>query len=206
MTRSILSVFLCLTPIIAWAQTPVVSTDSLARSVVQVRNTSQNSNTSWGSGCWIDETHILTCLHVVFASSSIDIIWEGKIFHAEIASVEPAGDWSLLELSSPVEGVPIAELRESEIKFGEAVVGYGFGSVHDGKRMMAMIQGRVDRNCIRGSQKPRNGDSGGPIFDSNGRLIGVINSRVEEENEWYGHSIGPRLFEFCRGRSGFRRR
>lgn len=165
-----------------------------------------------GSGVWIDATHVLTALHVVSEMETVQVEWNGEKIPATIEAVLPVCDWALLQTNEPRRTPPI-ELRTEPLAEGDAVVGYGWGPVEvDSQfqaqpRRFARIVGKHRDGRIYGKAMPRLGDSGGPVFDADGRLVGVINSKIEPGGNRPGYWFGcgqSRLYGFIAEKRGFR--
>lgn len=186
------------------AQQPVSVDNPHVKHVVHVKCKLTNGNTSWGSGVWIDANHVLTALHVISEGEQVEVQWQGERIVADVITLEPLADWALLR-TEPTEKTPPIEIRSEPVAVNEPLVGYGFGPSQNGRRTLVKILGKAGVNCILGNDKPRGGDSGGPVFDSRGRLVGIVNARIEGEPVWFGHGLGLDLKAFCEGRRGFRR-
>ena len=202
-------------PCIAVAQTRITANDPIVDCVVHVRAQNADNLTQWGSGAWIDANHVLTALHVVTGSHSQAIVSRGRTWPADVESVDHVSDWAILVVTGQCSHDRFPEVRDGPAVYNEQLVAYGWGPVEsDGKRNLEQIKGRSRVNAICGPL-PRSGDSGGPIYDSAGRLVGVINSRCEQmvetengrhEKRWYGLGLGRDLRSFCERRDGFFRR
>ena len=136
--------------------------------------------TSWGSGTLIAPNRVLTCSHLFDdGGSSLTVYFAGKPYKALLIKRDKAADLALLHVYDTNDGAPtyIAPTGWSNI-FAESdtleLTGFGSG---DYKR----IAGKFDRwsGAQPGRQSfvvtatSREGDSGGGVFDSTGRLIGV---------------------------------
>lgn len=201
-------------PPFAVAQTRITANDPIVDCVVHVRALTGDNMTQWGSGTWIDDHHVLTALHVVTGSNSQSVVTKGKTMHAQVESIDHVSDWAILVVAGRCHNEEFPEVRDGPAVYNEQLVAYGWGPVEaDGCRHLQQIKGRSRVSAICGPL-PRSGDSGGPIYDASGRLVGVINSRCDEmvqsegrfEKRWYGLGLGRDLRSFCERRDGFFRR
>lgn len=154
---------------------------------------------SIGSGTlvnWRGRVLVLTARHVIQDAKKI-IVWlhTRKEHAARVLKVDAKWDCAVLELEGKVEGVTPVELEYGEAamqKEGNALESCGYGP--DGK--LACCTGRFSgyrRSTAAGTDTDdwmalsgyvRAGDSGGPIFNERGRLVGVV---------WGGERDGDRI-------------
>jgi S1-C subfamily serine protease len=188
---------------VANGQTFVEQNHAIRKSVCEVK--CGGDYDGWGTGVWIDETHVLTALHVVSGGQRWRVIYRDKELLAEIEACEPKYDWAILKVES-VEAVVPVEVRDPDLllRLDEPLHGYGFGPHADDRRRLAVIRGKYNVWRIVGNEKPRSGDSGGPILDGQGRLVGIINGRRDDTGIWYGHGLHCGLKGFINN-GGFRR-
>ena len=148
-----------------------------------------------GSGFIIsDDGFIVTNNHVVEEAETIKItLSNDEVYDAEVIGLDPRMDLALLKIN-PEEDLPYVSFGDSEnSKVGEWVVAIGnpFGL---GGTVTAGIISALGRNIGSGpydhfiqTDAPINkGNSGGPLFNMNGEVIGV-NTAILSPN---GGSIG----------------
>lgn len=135
------------------------------------------------------ENHVLTAAHVVDGADAIVVkTHDGKLRPAAILFSEPEADIALLRLETPDPGLPFAELGDSDqVAAGQRLLIIGsprglenslsvghvsafrdFGRLYDGAVLLEFIQTDAAINS---------GNSGGPAFDSAGRVVGIA-SRI----------------------------
>jgi len=148
-----------------------------------------------GSGFIIsDDGFIVTNNHVVEEAETIKItLSNDKIYNAEVIGLDPRMDLALLKIN-PEEDLPYVSFGDSEnSKVGEWVVAIGnpFGL---GGTVTAGIISALGRNIGSGpydhfiqTDAPINkGNSGGPLFNMDGEVIGV-NTMIYSQT---GGSVG----------------
>ena len=144
---------------------------------------------SIGSGVlvrWGERIVVLTARHVVKDAKRVVVeTFKRKAYRAKVMRVDAAWDCAVLELTERPEGI-----EPAEVELGSAAMfsdgdrlescGYGpdgklacnFGLFKGYRRSTAKIDGPDDWMVVSGHA--RGGDSGGPVFNSHGRVVGVI--------------------------------
>jgi len=145
---------------------------------------------SLGSGVVISEDgYVATNAHVVEGAEKIIVtLMDGQEHNAELIGVDQQSDVGLLKIDG--NGFPYAELGNSdEIIIGEWVVALGnpFGLFNVNNKPTATIgiisgtdldfgrqeSGRVYQDMIQTDAAINTGNSGGPLVNANGEVVGV---------------------------------
>jgi 2-alkenal reductase len=140
-----------------------------------------------GSGfVWDNQGHIVTNNHVIEGADRVTVVFPDRTeFEARVIGTDPDSDLAVLDLDEPREDVRPVQLGDSDaLKVGQMAVTIGnpFGQEFT---MSAGIVSALGRT-IRGSNSPFSipevvqtdapmnpGNSGGPLLDRHGRVIGV---------------------------------
>ena len=150
----------------------------VTRSVVRVRD----GRAGAGAGTvWHADGLIVTNAHVA-GSRSLEVgLWDGRSMPARVLAHDPALD--LAALSVNAGGLPTIALGESTtLQPGQWVMAMGHprgvtdaitGGVVIGLGSDLPEMGRTHREWIAVSLSLRPGHSGGPLFDAEGRLVGI---------------------------------
>ncbi|MDH3980461.1 MAG: trypsin-like peptidase domain-containing protein [Gammaproteobacteria bacterium] len=154
-----------------------------------------------GSGVIIDsEGHILTNSHVVLELSEVSIaLGENKLVTAEVLGADPILDLAVVKIIGSPDNISVARMGNSDaLQIGEDVIAIG-NSMGLEKTVSKGIISGLNRNLSRG---PMNwlvpyiqtdaalspGNSGGPLVNLCGEVIG-INSAILEEGENIGFAV-----------------
>lgn len=142
-----------------------------------------------GSGfLWDREGHIVTNYHVIEGAESIEVSFsEEDVMPAEVVGADPANDLAVLRVPRVPEGlVPLAErLGDSDkLQVGQRAIAIGnpfgrfdrtltAGVISALNRTLDLGNNRRLRRAIQTDAAINRGNSGGPLLDGDGRLIGV---------------------------------
>jgi serine protease Do len=138
-----------------------------------------------GSGFVIDSKgHIVTNHHVIDGASAVKVKLFGSddMHEAEIIGADPKTDLAVLKLKDKIKVSPVVWGDSDKVRVGEWAIAIGnplnvgnsvtAGIVSAKSRELA-IRGHVD--FIQIDAPINRGNSGGPVFDAAGRLIGISN-------------------------------
>jgi serine protease Do len=156
----------------------------LAPSVVFIRESS-----SFGSGFFVSaDGLILTSAHVVGTRRQVEIVLHsGEHVVGEV--VERGGDrLDVALVQAPLSSTPAADLGGlNDIQVGSWVgaVGHGEGAIWTfNSGMVSNIYPRGTDRPVFQTQIPLNpGNSGGPVFTSDGRVVGIVTSKIVEASD-----------------------
>ena len=139
-----------------------------------------------GSGfIWDEQGHIVTNFHVVFQADRIEVILENqKSYPAKIVGLSPNHDLAVLKIDAPEEKLQPVPLGDSgNLQVGQQTIAIGnpfgldyslsTGVVSSVGRTIRSLGGRKIHNMIQTDAAINPGSSGGPLFDSSGKVIGV---------------------------------
>jgi len=140
-----------------------------------------------GSGAVIDrEGHILTNFHVVEDAEDIEVtLWNGEQKPAAMVGHDAEHDIAILKIDAPAsELFPIAFGTSENLKVGQRVFALGNpfglgGTITTGiisalnRTLPSRVPGRDLQSIIQTDAALNPGNSGGPLLDTSGRLIGM---------------------------------
>jgi S1-C subfamily serine protease len=160
--------------------------DQAAPAVLHVRALRQRSNQlSNGSAVLVSKDGLaLTNAHVVKGSVGVEVeLQDGRTLLADVVGLDPATDLALLRL--PGEGFPFAPLGDSNaLRVGEFVIAVGspFGLARTvtlgivsalGRTLRSDVSGRPISGVIQTDAPLNPGNSGGPLLNVNGEVVGI---------------------------------
>ena len=139
-----------------------------------------------GTGVFVNNTGlILTAAHVVGQSSNIRVATQQGVHAARVVKLDTANDLALLKCEGSFQSAPIKP--SSGIKLGQSVFTIGFPNIGFQCFSPKMTKGEI--NSLSGLQDdPRHwqisvpvqpGNSGGPLFDEAGNVVGVVLSKLD---------------------------
>jgi len=153
-----------------------------------------------GSGFVYDaDGHIITNEHVVAGASSVSVrFWNGKTFKASVVGTDASTDLAVLKVDAPVSQLfPLSLGDSSALVVGDQVVAIGSpfgleGTVTSGivREMTSPNHFAID-NSIQTDAAINHGNSGGPLLNAQGKVVGVT-SQIESNsggNEGVGFAI-----------------
>jgi putative serine protease PepD len=147
-----------------------------------------------GSG-WVYDSdgHIVTNEHVVDGATSISVqFWNGKTYTAHLVGADKTTDLAVIKVDAPSSQLyPLSVGDSTDVQVGDGVVAIGspFGleeTVTSGivSALHRSISSQSDftiSNAIQTDAAINHGNSGGPLLDSEGRVVGV-NSQIKSES------------------------
>lgn len=138
-----------------------------------------------GSGVIVEDDQILTAAHVVNDATLIEVLFtDGKRIRADVISSLDASDVALLQLRKSHPNPTVAVLADSdEARIGGKVfiIGSPFGISQT--LSVGHLSGRMNRGVLAGGTSIEflqtdtainQGNSGGPMFNTDGEVIGIV--------------------------------
>lgn len=139
-----------------------------------------------GSGFVIDEQgHIVTNQHVVSGSESVSVEFgDGSEVDADVVGTDASTDIAVLDVNRPAAQLsPLSFASEGTLEVGDPVVAIGSplglqGTLTTGVisalgREIQSPNGFTIENAVQTDAALNRGNSGGPVLDTQGRVVGV---------------------------------
>jgi len=162
----------------------------------------QQRQQSLGSGFVVDKAgHIVTNFHVVDGAKQVRVSFSnGASMKATVVGTDPSSDLAVLKIDASSRALTPLPLGDSDqMKVGDAVVAIGnpFGldrTVTSGivsaiQRAITAPNGYTIDHVIQTDASINHGNSGGPLLNGRGEVIGV-NSQIETGDSSGGGNVG----------------
>src|SRR5881409_3120018 len=146
-----------------------------------------------GSGVLISpDGKVMTAAHVVHSMDEISVEFlGGETVSAKVVASEPAADLSLLQLERVPAGAKVSPLANSDpIQVGDPVVIVGAPYGLSYSLSNGLISARWKPNTVyktmplaeffQTTATINTGNSGGPMFDMNGQVIGIVSHNISK--------------------------
>lgn len=138
---------------------------------------------SLGSGTLVaadaEQGLIVSCAHLFSDGvGKVSVVFpDQKSFAARVLEVNRHCDLSLLRIAAP--SVPAAQVAEQVPRVGDPLASAGYGphgqyATHRGRALGYVSLDGKSHNVLEMTGSARQGDSGGPIWNAQGQLAGVI--------------------------------
>jgi putative serine protease PepD len=173
------------------------------KGVVEISVTSA-AQRAQGSGFVYDEQgHVVTNQHVVDGASAISVrFWNGATYDAQVVGTDASTDLAVLKVDAPSSLLePLTLADSSRLAVGDGVVAIGSpygleetvtsGIVSALHRQMTSPSGFAIDDSIQTDAAINHGNSGGPLLDAQGRVVGVT-AQIESDsggNDGVGFAI-----------------
>ena len=147
-----------------------------------------------GAGVIVDPRgYVLTNYHVIEGIQELQVrTYDGKEYIGQYVSHDPTTDIALIKITPFDELVPITIGDSSTIDLLDRVVitghPYGFaystnsGEISGLSRELPVKENLIYSNLIQVSAAVNPGNSGGPLFNANGEMIGVVSALRLDSN------------------------
>jgi hypothetical protein len=151
----------------------------------RIHNHLSRGSTNIGSGTLVDVTPdrrrglVLTCAHL-FTEGRGRVIVEfasGRTHGANVLAVDPDADLAALEIADPQSSPAPLGIEEIDVAPQGPLTACGFGSAGQYRCIAGRVIGTTQDTgqlSVRITGAVRSGDSGGGVFDAQGRLVAVV--------------------------------
>lgn len=170
-----------------------------ADELIETADGQTSFDASLGSGVLIDTTgHILTAAHVVNHAVNITVKFiSGEKVPAEMVRTSTVADVALIKLRWMPDEYTIAQIADSDfVEIGEeiAIIGAPYGLEYSLSR--GIISGRTEERTrtngftfaefFQTDAAINQGNSGGPMFNMDGEVIGIVSYIITESGGFQG--------------------
>jgi S1-C subfamily serine protease len=183
--------------------------DRVAKSTVRIwGKVPELDSRAGGTGIYLGDGDILTNAHVIAGMADMHVVYKGDDVNATVKASNVCQDYAILHVDDPADGLVAAELGSSDgLKVGDDITAFGFGSsaLNGGQsHHLLMKPGSVSATGLKSSFDPnlpkyhdliefdamtRQGMSGGPAVDAEGRVVAMVTLGDTTTDERYGIAI-----------------
>ncbi|MEM1217922.1 MAG: trypsin-like peptidase domain-containing protein [Bacteroidota bacterium] len=204
----------------AYSQTVTQVAKTVSEAVVQIQvqksqkthRPSRRDRSPYGTGSGFvisSDGYIVTNSHVIHGAQKIKVnLQDGRSFNATLIGEDPATDLAVIQINA--EGLTIATFADSDqLQVGQLAVAignpYGFqysvtaGVVSALGRTLRSESGRLIDDVIQTDAALNPGNSGGPLVNSQGKVIGV-NTAVILPAQGLCFAVASSLAQYIVGR------
>ncbi len=155
----------------------------------------RQQGTALGSGFMIDgQGRILTNDHVVSGASKTTVtLLDKKSYEAKLVGSDPSSDLAVLKIDAPADELkPLPLGDSSQLEVGQPVLAIGNplglssteteGIVSALERDIQAPNGFTIPGAIQTDAPLTNGNSGGPLIDANGHVVGINSQGAANQN------------------------
>lgn len=143
------------------------------------------SGSSSGTGFFVADGVLVTNHHVIDRCAAIEVVGYGA---AKVITSDSEVDLAVLQLHAP-QNHPMAEIRNTPADLGEDVIALGFplasllnSSLNVGTGIVSAENGLLgEPRWFTTNVGIQPGNSGGPILDDRGRVLGVAVAKINDE-------------------------
>ena len=149
----------------------------LRRSTVHIRSTNPRQQSAGSGVIWDTEGTIITNAHVIGQGAHWVELWDGRSLPADVKARDVHRDLAMLKL--PTTGLPAAAFRSYPVRPGELVIAVGNPLGFTGALTTGIVHaagpfsGMGRRPWVQAAIRLAPGNSGGPLADSAGHVIGI---------------------------------
>ncbi len=152
--------------------------EKLRRSTVQVVSESREARGVGSGVIWATDGTVITNAHVASEAEARIQLWDGRTFHARVAARDARADLAMLRIQAT--GMPAVAWRDSaSLRPGELMVAVGnplgfVGALTTGVvHASGSVRGLGRRRWVQAAIRLAPGNSGGPLADAAGRVVGI---------------------------------
>lgn len=130
--------------------------------------------------------YLLTCAHVIEGSDEVTVVYPDATYQGQVVAIDGKSDLAVVKIE-PKEPLPILPLALSDdVETDNSISCYGFPYAGNLGKRLKFVAGKVERKRVvdevpfvlfKGNVNP--GNSGGPVLDEQGSVIGVTAQRIK---------------------------
>ena len=151
-----------------------------------------------------DDGYLVTCAHVVEGSTSVHIKTASGEISARLIKEDPLVDVALLKVSGEFHAMPVCS-ESSGLKLGAPVFTIGFPNTGLQGMEPKLTSGEIsslagmhdDPRYFQISVPVQPGNSGGPLVDERGNVVGVVTARLNDRTTYEASGALPQNVNYA---------
>jgi S1-C subfamily serine protease len=136
-----------------------------------------------------DDGYLLTCNHVVSGATRVTISTKDALYPADVVRTDPDNDVALLKVTGSFHSLPLTVDANTNANLGDSIFTIGFPVISLQGIEPKLTTGAI--NSLDGAQDDpteyqisaavQPGNSGGPLIDQSGNVIGIVCARISDQ-------------------------
>lgn len=159
----------------------------MAMTTVRIEALAPDSHYNMGTGVIVAPGRVVTSCHVTGPAPSIRVLYGGLRYSVKKQRSDIHNDLCMLDIPE-LEG-PVAEVGSSKsLHIGDRVIAMGFTGGYELQFADGVVRGLYPEQgapVIKSSTAFNSGSSGGGLFDSDGKLVGILTFRLRGTGDCY---------------------
>jgi S1-C subfamily serine protease len=142
---------------------------------------------SSGTGFFVSkEGHVVTNYHVISGCKPVNVLFEGKDYEAKVLAIDKMNDLAILKTDLIPKSIYTVSKKDPQMTEIVFVAGYPLGksvssAIKASKGIVTALAGLGDNYAEFQTDAALNsGNSGGPIINKQGKVIGIAVSKLKE--------------------------
>lgn len=147
--------------------------------------------TSSGTGFIISENgYIITNHHVIENAEEISITdYSGKEYTARVVGTEPSNDIAIIKIDAATTPVDLGNSADLKVGDDIMIIGNALGELsytftdgivsHLSRRIV--VESGIELNVFQTNAAINNGNSGGPVYNMDGKVVGIASAKYASE-------------------------
>jgi TPR repeat protein len=140
-----------------------------------------------GSGFFVSTAgYIITCQHVIEGASRVTVRTRNGVLPAEVIKTDEANDLALLKVVGHFAALSLT--NSQSVRLGDPVLTLGYPNIHVQGKELKLTRGEInslagmkdDTRYFQMSAAVQPGNSGGPLLDRFGTVVGVVTLRLDD--------------------------